>query len=87
MMGEAAELLLPSFRQVPAKAHALGFTFRYPRLEEALSARSRPDGGRPRARVQRYLMATKPRTPRIRSAHASRSKYRSIRVLTVAPNR
>lgn len=38
MLGEMAELLLQSQRVVPARAQRMGFTFRYPQLENALRA-------------------------------------------------
>jgi NAD dependent epimerase/dehydratase family enzyme len=39
LLGEMADaLLLTGQRVLPRKAQALGFTFRYPRLEEALRA-------------------------------------------------
>jgi hypothetical protein len=39
MLGEMADaLLLSGQRAVPAKAESLGFTFTYPRLDDALGA-------------------------------------------------
>ena len=41
LLGEMAQLLLTGQRVMPAKAQALGYGFRYPTLEEALSAEVR----------------------------------------------
>jgi uncharacterized protein (TIGR01777 family) len=38
MLGERAELLLGGQRALPAKVQALGYTFQYPTLENALNA-------------------------------------------------
>ena len=37
MMGEVATIVLDGQRAVPEKLEALGFTFRYPEVKEALS--------------------------------------------------
>jgi uncharacterized protein (TIGR01777 family) len=46
-LGEMAEALLTGQRVLPARAQALGFTFRYPRLEDALRAIYRAGSSRP----------------------------------------
>jgi uncharacterized protein (TIGR01777 family) len=38
LLGEMAEMLLSGQRAVPARAQALGYTFRYPTIDEALRA-------------------------------------------------
>ncbi|MCA9654831.1 MAG: TIGR01777 family protein [Myxococcales bacterium] len=43
-MGQAAQILLHGQRVLPRRAHALGFRFRYPRLDDALE--DAVDGGR-----------------------------------------
>jgi uncharacterized protein (TIGR01777 family) len=37
-LGEIADVLLTGQRAVPAKAEALGYRFRYPRIDEALAS-------------------------------------------------